>query len=137
MLESVTPFFIIDDLPATMDFYQSKLGFAILHKGGGDQPAEDFWAIVTRDQVMLMFKAITPDIHPQPNPSRHPWASWDAYILTADPDALHTEFLAKDAPISRPLANTNDGLRAFEITDNNGYVLCFGRPVTNSDQNAG
>jgi hypothetical protein len=28
----------------------------------------------------------------------------------------------------RKLADTNDGLRAFEITDNNGYVLCFGRP---------
>jgi len=27
------------------------------------------------------------------------------------------------------LADTNDGLRAFEITDNSGYVLCFGRPV--------
>jgi len=23
------------------------------------------------------------------------------------------------------------GLRAFEITDNSGYVLCFGRPVAN------
>jgi hypothetical protein len=29
----------------------------------------------------------------------------------------------------RDLADTNDGLRAFEITDNSGYVLCFGRPV--------
>ena len=56
MLESVTPFFIVDDLAATLDFYQSKLGFAILHKGGGDQPTEDFWAIVIRDRVMLMFK---------------------------------------------------------------------------------
>jgi len=84
--------------------------------------------------VMLMFKGITPDIHPQPNSARHPWAAWDAYILTTDPDALHAEFLAKKVPISRPLANTTDGLRAFEITDNNGYVLCFGRPMTNSDQ---
>jgi catechol 2,3-dioxygenase-like lactoylglutathione lyase family enzyme len=128
VLESVTPFFIVDDLPATLDFYQSKLGFAILHKGGGDQPSGDFWAMVTRDRVMLMFKAIAPDIHPQPNSARHPWAAWDAYVLTTDPDELYTEFLAKNVPISRQLANTNDGLRAFEITDNNGYVLCFGRP---------
>ena len=26
------------------------------------------------------------------------------------------------------LKDTEDGLRAFEIIDNNGYVLCFGRP---------
>ena len=86
-------------------------------------------AIVQRDHVMIMLKAITPEVHPQPNSSRHAWAAWDAYILTSDPDALHAEFLAKNVPISRKLSNTNDGLRAFEVTDNNGYVLCFGRPV--------
>jgi catechol 2,3-dioxygenase-like lactoylglutathione lyase family enzyme len=129
MLNSVTPFFIVDDLAATLDFYQSRLGFAVLHKGGGDQPTEDFWAIVGRDHAMLMFKAITPDVHPQPNHSRHEWAAWDAYIQTNDPDSLYTEFLAANVPIHRQLANTSDGLRAFEIVDNSGYVLCFGRPV--------
>ena len=109
---------------------QAKLGFSVLHKGGGDGNVDnDFWAMVGRDQVMLMFKAITPDVHPQPNHSRHEWARWDAYINVSDPDALYTEFLAKDVPIHRELANTNDGLRAFEIVDNNGYVLCFGRPA--------
>ena len=29
---------------------------------------------------------------------------------------------------------TSDGLRAFEIEDNNGYVLCFGRPVAPTPQ---
>jgi len=129
MLNSVTPFFIVDDLAATLDFYQGRLGFAVLHKGGGDQPADDFWAIVGRDRVMLMFKAISPEVHPQPNHSRHEWAAWDAYIHTSDPDALCAEFVAARVPMHRELANTNDGLRAFEITDNSGYVLCFGRPV--------
>jgi len=44
-------------------------------------------------------------------------------------DSLYAEFLLKKVPIHRPLSTTGDGLRAFEITDNNGYVLCFGRPV--------
>jgi len=69
------------------------------------------------------------DIHPQPNPSRHEWAAWDAYIYTSDPDALYEEFVAKDTPMRKHLADTSDGLRAFEITDNSGYVLCFGRPL--------
>jgi hypothetical protein len=76
-----------------------------------------------------MLKAITPDIHPQPNSSRHEWARWDAYIYTGDPDSLFAEYVANKVPIRRPLANTADGLRAFELADNNGYVLCFGRPV--------
>jgi catechol 2,3-dioxygenase-like lactoylglutathione lyase family enzyme len=128
MLNSVTPFFIVDDLAATIAFYQSKLGFDVRYKGG-DANGNDFWAFLARDQVMLNFKAIAPEIHPQPNRSRHEWARWDAYIFTDDPDSLYAEFTAKGAPVHRELANTNDGLRAFEITDNSGYVLCFGRPV--------
>jgi len=33
----------------------------------------------------------------------------------------------------RELANTHDGLRAFEIIDNNGYVLCLGDRWRSSD----
>jgi catechol 2,3-dioxygenase-like lactoylglutathione lyase family enzyme len=130
MLNSVTPFFIVDNLSTTLEFYQSKLGFNVLHKGG-DGHGNDFWAIIARDQVMLMFKHITPEVHPQPNRSRHEWAAWDAYIFTSDPDSLYAEFRAKDVPMHRELANTSDGLRAFEIIDSNGYVLCFGSPVGN------
>src|SRR5438876_3793167 len=129
MLNSVTPFFIVDDLGATLAFYQSKLGFDVRYKGGGDGNTDDFWAILGRDRVMLMFKAITPEVHPQPNRSRHKWARWDAYIYTDDPDSLYTEFVGKGVPVLRELANTSDGLRAFEIADNSGYLLCFGHPV--------
>lgn len=129
MLISATTFLIVDDLAATLDFYQSKLGFHVPYKGGGDGEVDDYWAFVGRDQIMLMFKAIAPDVHPHPNSARHPWARWDVYIYTDDPDALYTEFVAKDVSIFSALANTSDGLRAFEIKDNNGYVLCFGRPL--------
>src|SRR6185312_14878926 len=80
MLNSIRPCFIIDDLQTTIEFYTSRLGFKVLHKGGGEKGADDFWAFMVRDQVMISFKAITPDIHPQPNCSRHEWARWDAYI---------------------------------------------------------
>ncbi|HEY2467855.1 MAG TPA: VOC family protein [Terracidiphilus sp.] len=129
MLAGITPFFIVDDLNATLAFYQSKLGFHVPYKGGGDGEVEDYWAFVGRDTIMLMFKAITGDVHPQPNSSRHEFARWDAYINTDDPDSLYAEFVSKGVPMHSELANTRDGLRAFEIQDNNGYVLCFGRPL--------
>lgn len=129
MLISATPFLIVDDLTATIDFYQSKLGFHVPYKGGGDGEVEDYWAFVQRDGVMLMFKAIASDVHPQPNSSRHGWARWDVYIYTDDPDSLCAEFVTKGLPMHSELADTSDGLRAFEIKDNNGYVLCFGRPL--------
>jgi catechol 2,3-dioxygenase-like lactoylglutathione lyase family enzyme len=127
-LHSITPCFIVDNLQSSLDFYQSQLGFEIAHKGGGDGHGEDFWAFVRRDGAMISLKAITPEIHPQPNHSRHEWARWDAYIHTSDPDSLYQEYVSRAVPMHKPLQDTEDGLRAFEITDNNGYVLCFGRP---------
>jgi catechol 2,3-dioxygenase-like lactoylglutathione lyase family enzyme len=59
-LHSIVPFVIVDNLQASLDFYQSKLGFEIAHKGGGDGHGEDFWAFVRRDGVMVMLKAIAP-----------------------------------------------------------------------------
>lgn len=127
-LHSITPCFIVDNLQLTLDFYQSKLGFAIAYKGGSEGHGEDFWAFVRRDGVMISFKAIAPQIHPQPNHSRHEWARWDAYIYTSDPDSLYEEYVSKAVPMHKPLKDTEDGLRAFEVIDNSGYVLCFGRP---------
>lgn len=129
MLAGITPFFIVDDLAATLEFYQLKLGFDMAYKGGGDEEVEDYWSFVRRDNVMINFKHIASDVHPQPNHSRHEWARWDAYVNTDDPDSLYAEFVGKGVPMHRELANTSDGLRAFEIQDNNGYVLCFGRPL--------
>jgi catechol 2,3-dioxygenase-like lactoylglutathione lyase family enzyme len=132
MLKSITPFFIVDNLQATIDFYESKLGFRLLYQGGGDAETEDYWAFVGRDAVMVNFKVIAPEIHPQPNRSRHELARWDAYVFTDDPDELYREFVAKGVSMHCELENTSDGLRAFEVADNNGYVLCFGRPVENA-----
>lgn len=132
MLNTVAPFFIIDDLQQSINFYQSKLGFHVLYRGGGDGKEEnDFYAIMGRDRVMIMLKAITPEVHPQPNHTRHEWARWDAYINTDDPDGLYAEFVSRQVPMHRALEDSSDGLRAFEILDNNGYVICFGRPLKN------
>jgi catechol 2,3-dioxygenase-like lactoylglutathione lyase family enzyme len=129
MLNSITPFFIVDDLEATIAFYQSRLGFDVRYKGGSDGTVDDYWVFMGRDHIMLNFKAITPEVHPQPNHTRHAWARWDAYIHTDDPDALYKEFTGRQVPMHQELANNSDGLRAFEVIDNNGYVLCFGRPI--------
>ncbi len=135
-LNAIAPFFIVDNLQASLDFYCSKLGFQVAYTGGGNGVDEDFYGMVQRDGVMIMLKAITPEIHPQPNHSRHEWARWDAYVYTPDPDSLYSEYVAKAVPMHRPLADTSDGLRAFEIIDNSGYVICFGRPQ-NSQNSAG
>lgn len=130
-LNAIAPFFVVDHLRASLDFYTFKLGFKVSYTGGGDGKSEDdFFGIVERDKVMIMLKAIAPGIHPQPNHTRHEWARWDAYIYTPDPDSLYAEYSATGVPMHRTLEDTSDGLRAFEITDNSGYVICFGRPIS-------
>jgi hypothetical protein len=75
---------------------------------------------------MIFIKAVGVD--PLPNNKRHPWARWDAYVGTPDPDKLAAEFASRNVKFAVPLQDTHDGLRGFEIEDADGYILFFGRP---------
>ena len=125
-LEEIAPFFIVEDLAASIDFYNQKLGFKTDLLIPEDDP---FFAIVSRDNVRILLKHISADIHPVPNYTRHEWARWDAFIWVSDPDALFAEFQSRGLEFHEPLADTDDGLRAFELKDHDGYVLCFGKPL--------
>ena len=75
---------------------------------------------------MLFLKA--GEAAPQPNPTRDPSIRWDAYVSVPDPDALAEELVGRGVAFSTPLRDTHDGLRGFELTDPDGYVLFCGRP---------
>jgi catechol 2,3-dioxygenase-like lactoylglutathione lyase family enzyme len=124
-LGSISPSFIVRDIPHALSFYREKLGFDVSHLAPDPDP---FFAIVQRDGVMLFLKAIDKTVPPLPNSQRHPWARWDAYVYVPDPDGLAAEFTSRDVTMSAPLSDTSDGLRGFEIKDHDGYVLFFGRP---------
>lgn len=126
-LNYIFPFFIVKDLQPSVAFYVDKLGFEVRHMGPPDDP---YWAIVGRDNISIMLKAITPDIKPVPNPTRHPWAAWDAYIAAADPESLFEEYRSRGVLFRQPLLVNTDALLGFELADADGYVLYFGRPAT-------
>ena len=90
---------------------------------------EPFFAIVSRDNMRILLKHIAEDIHPVPNHTRHEWARWDAFIWVSHPDALFAEYQSRGLEFHGPLTDTSDGLRAFELKDYDGYVLCFGKPL--------
>jgi catechol 2,3-dioxygenase-like lactoylglutathione lyase family enzyme len=124
-LTYVSPFFIVTDVKKSVSFYVDKLGFEIRYIGPNDDP---FWAIVGRDNISIMLKAIAPDIKPVPNHIRHEWAPWDAYISVKEPDTLFEEYRSNGLVFRKPLHDNSDDLRGFEIADADGYVLFFGRP---------
>lgn len=120
---AISPFFIVGSIERTADFYCEKLGFEMTF----EQPERDpFFAVMRRDGVQLLVKSHE-GLVPQPNSTRHPFMRWDAFVNAPDPDALAAEFLDRGATLSAPLEDTHDGLRGFEITDPDGYVLFFGR----------
>ena len=125
ILSHIWPFFIVANLKISVSFYIDKLGFEVRYTGPDDDP---YWAIVGRDNVSIMLKAIAADVKPSPNHTRHEWAPWDAYISTAEPDTLFYEYRSNDVSFSKPIHNNSDNLRGFEIKDADGYVLFFGRP---------
>ena len=126
ILKEIAPFFIVENLAASVDFYNQKLGFKTDLLIPEDDP---FFGIVSRGNVRILLKHITESIHPVPNHTRHEWARWDAFIWVSDPDALYAEYQTRELEFHEPLADTDDGLRAFELKDHDGYVLCFGRPL--------
>ena len=123
-LLSICPHFIVEEYRASVDYYRDKLGFTAIIEVPEDDP---YFAVVRRSGVTIALKEIASHVPPMPNSSRHEYARWDAFVDTLDPDALYDEYCAKGVTIHEPLADIEEGLRAFEIQDINGYVLCFGR----------
>jgi catechol 2,3-dioxygenase-like lactoylglutathione lyase family enzyme len=120
-ITGISPCFLVRDVPATVSFYCEKLGFEIEYL----EP-DPFFAIVRRDGAMILVKAV--GVEALPNRKRHEWARWDAYVSVPHPDSLAAEFASRGVGFSKPLEDTQDGLRGFEIEDVDGYVLFFGRP---------
>ena len=127
-IDSVSPFFVARDVERSIAFYCDKLGFTLVFQETQPPHQSPFFAIVSRDNVMLFLKGSGTA---QPNPQRYAWARWDAYFLVADPDALAAEFDSRGVSFRDSLKDTHDGLRGFELIDPDGYVLFFGRPATN------
>src|SRR5258708_37898535 len=124
-LAYAAPCFIVENLKPSVAFYVDKLGFEVHYIG---PEGDEFFAIVGRDNISIMLKAIAPDIKPVPNHTRHEWARLDAYISANDPDALFAEYQSRGLEFWQPLRDDEDGLRGFEVRDGDGYVLFFGRP---------
>ena len=118
-----SPFFIVRDVARALSFYRDRLGFEVTFTGFGD---DLFFGIVRRGGAMMMFKDVGAE--PVPNCRRDPAARWDAYLNVPDPDALAAEYASRNVEFSKPLRDTDDGLRGFELEDPEGYVLFFGRP---------
>ena len=119
----IAPYFIVDDVVATADYYRDKLGFHY-ERFWGEPPC---FYMVQRRGIVIMLSQLAKTGVLRPNRIADPEGeAWDAYVWVEDADGLHAEFKSKGVRITRALCDQPYGCRDFDVEDCNGYRLCFG-----------
>lgn len=120
---SIAPYFIVDDVVATANYYRDKLGFHY-ERFFGQPPT---FCMVKRRGVIIMLSQLPVTGVARPNHAADPAGeSWDAYIWVDDADALCAEYRSRGVTIARDVSDQPYGCRDFDVEDCNGYRLCFG-----------
>lgn len=124
---SVAPYFIVDDVVATANYYRDTLGFEF-RRFWGEPPC---FTIMTRNGAAIMLKQFEQAGLMRPNSIVDPEGeAWDAYVWIDNADALYAEYGQKGVPVIQPLCNQEYGCREFTIRDCNGYTLGFGQDLS-------
>jgi uncharacterized glyoxalase superfamily protein PhnB len=121
MVRQIAPQFFTTDIPATLAWYQEKLGFEC--QGTWHDPP--VYAIVVRDRQAIHFRCASP---PTPRPDKYEEELLDAYVSVDDADALYAEYAVRGVEFARPLDNTPWQSREFVVKDCDGRLLAFGSP---------
>jgi catechol 2,3-dioxygenase-like lactoylglutathione lyase family enzyme len=123
-MNRAAPYFLVDDVFATAEFYRDVLGFTF-DEFFGVPPS---FAIVDRDDVRIMFRQVRPARPPVARPNRSVMdETFDVYIYVSDVDRLAAELRAKSAEIVEGPVNRIYKMRELLVRDCNGYVLAFGQ----------
>lgn len=123
---SIAPYFFVDDIVSTANFYRDKLGFGY-NRIWNEPPS---FCMVSRGGVVIMLAQLRQPGAMRPNRLVDPEGeAWDAYIWIDDADRLSAEFRSKGVKITRDVCTQPYGCRDFDVEDCNGYRLCFGHSV--------
>ncbi len=119
----VYPVFVVEDVKATAEFYECKLGFEVVDYFL-DPPV---YGMVRRGSVTLHFgKGDAGNASPN---STFRLVGSDVYIDVDDVSALATEYQQSDAEIVEGPVDREYQQRELLIRDLNGFVLRFGQDV--------
>jgi catechol 2,3-dioxygenase-like lactoylglutathione lyase family enzyme len=116
------PYFVVQDLGKSLDFYCDTLGFE-RPRLWGDPPE---FAMPNRDGFIFMLKQAQSEAAVAPN--RNHGGYWDAYVWVVDTDALFAEFKAEGARFDYELCIQEEyGNKEFAVLDPDGYSIAFGQ----------
>jgi len=122
MIRQIAPVFFTLNIPATVAYYENKLGFKCL----GTWQDPPVYAIVARDQRAIHFRCAGP---PTANAEKYPEELLDAYLFIEDADQLYAEYAARGVEFVRGVENMPWNCREFVVKDCDGRLLAFGANV--------
>jgi hypothetical protein len=117
---TAAPTFLVDDVGATIKWYEVQLGFAI-HPFPGKPPY--VFASANRDRVEIMFQRLEGYVKPDDYQLR-PGGVWDVYIRMEGVKEFY-EAIKDRVEIKMSLRKQAYGDWEFEVKDPNGYILVF------------
>jgi uncharacterized glyoxalase superfamily protein PhnB len=112
-LRSIVPMLWVTDVAASVRFYCEHLGFSCSNQ-------LDYWAVLERDGVEIMFSL--PNVH---TPFERSMFTGSLYFQCDQVDELWQR-LKDNVTVVYPIEDFEYGMREFAIRDNNGYLLQFG-----------
>ena len=113
--------FVVEDVIATAEYYQSVLGFELLGYFA-DPPV---YAMLSRGNVEMHFGKVDGG-SADSSSTRFRRAGFDAYIWVDDVLALYDELKAKGANITEGPVKRIYESTEIEVLDCNGFTLVFG-----------
>ena len=124
MYTNMTTNLMVEDVDASVSFYQSILGFTLVDSVSAQNGGLQF-AIVSRDGLTLMFQSRENLIEEYPNlDTQAVTPSCTLYIIVDEFDECY-RILREKHVIIADVHETFYGAKEFAIMDNTGYVLTF------------
>lgn len=116
-IAAAAPQFLVENLDASVAFYEQRLGFSC------DFVYEGFYASVSRGGAVIHLKC-APKLAAE-RAHRRSGEHLDAYLVVSGVGELHRELVGRGAPITKALEQRPWGARDFYVEDPDGYILCF------------
>jgi len=123
-LKTLTPNLMVSDVEETIEYYTDILGFTLL-KHIPEEGKLD-WAMVKRNDVVLMFQTIKSLTHNIPRlQGSKPGGGLTFYIEVDRITELHEQLSTDGVEIISDIESTFYDTIEFSILDINGYILTF------------
>ncbi len=128
-LHFLNPNLMVQDVQASVEYYQAYLGFHLVQKTTQEDAAQ--WAIVKSGEIVMMFHERASLTHEYPSLEETTiGASMTLYIQGEGIREFYEKVQQQPVQIIKPIQETDYNTIEFAIQDLNGYILDFAEVIS-------